>query len=171
MYLANEWAVAFAQEPKRRVRIVSRHDPKPSWAEQKWCPPHVAMTEDVACRAVLRVLVSEGYDPEMVDQALGEGVQAWHDNPQRVMWAGGKNKLLDSFNAVSAHLSQGGRLRDVPVPIVERVGNAFGLETFAPFILLEQGQEGPFPPPYDDLVGDLWTQAPADALPRPAYPH
>ena len=170
MYTANGWKVAFRRDP-HKVKVIASTARKPFWADEVWQPPHVAMTEDIACRAVLRVLVSEGFPPEMVDAALGERVQSWADNPQRMIWAGGKNKLLDSYNGLRQHLSQGGRLRDVPAEIVERVGEAFGLETFQHVIMLEHQTEGPWPQPYKDLIADLWTITPADQLPRPGQIH
>ena len=83
---------------------------------------------------------------------------------------GGKNRLMAMYTAVSSHFNGGGRLRDVPEHVLEGVFvpvfATFGAEHWLPYLSMEKTESGPFPEPYASALGDLWTQAPDEALPR-----
>lgn len=165
-----QWAVVWRNDPQRFMvqHIRAR---KPDWAEHRWVPEHGPMTEDIACQGLIRVFVSLGFPADMVDEAMGARIQAWADNPQRVRQVGGRNRLMAAFTAVHAHLSQGGRIGDVPYPVAELVFKTFGAETFRGYLDMERKEFGEFPQPHRDLLNDLWTVSPATAKPRPAGLH
>ena len=164
-----EWKVCWSNEPRRMV-VLHRLSPLPSWADDEWVPEGAEgwLTQDVACRAVLEVALKKGWEVDQVDEALGEGVKAWAMNPQRVMHHPGqsKNDLVLSYEAVRAHIVAGGRLRDVPIVTVEIVARYFGLEIWRYWLHKEVQEHGPFEGEYADLVGDLWTNAPATQMER-----
>ena len=67
---------------------------------------------------------------------------------------------MDAYNAVRAHLSAGGRLRDVPLQTVELVYNTFGGQLWNHVIDLEQREFGPFPVQWRDLIGGYVVAGP-----------
>ena len=156
LFVAGEWKVAWRDQPKR-VEIISVHEPRPIWAQHEWQPDNRPGLEDIACRAVLRALVAQGFEAEMVDDALGKAVQMWAGHPSRTMeWGGFRNQLMAAFNATMAHLSQGGRLRDMPIVTAEMVFTEFGSQIFSRWLVEEYREYGAFPEPYRSLVEDLW---------------
>ena len=166
LYGAGEWKVAWREAEPRRVMVVPRLDPRPAWAEHEWQPDNRPGQEDIACRAVLRALVAQGFEAEMVDDALGTGVRMWADHPSRTMEHGGfRNQLMAAYNALRAHLSQGGYLRDVPIHTCEMVFAELGSQIFSRWLVEEYRELGPFPPRYRELVEDLW-QGPHDPQTR-----
>ena len=165
-----QWAVVWSNEPQRFM-VQHVNAKKPDWAEYRWVPEHTPISEDVACQGLIRVFVSMGWNADMLDDAMGARIKAWANNPMRVGEVAGKNRLMASFTAVHRHLSQGGRLVDVPYPIAEVVFKTFGAEIFRAYLDMEMKDFGAFPQPYADLVGDLWTVKPATAMPRPEALH
>ena len=156
LFKAGERKVAWHEDPKR-VEIVSVHQPRPIWAQHEWTPDNRPGFEDIACRAVLRTLVAQGFEADMVDDALGKAVAMWAGHPSRTMeWGGFRNQLMAAYNATMAHLSQGGRLRDMPVVTAEMVFTEFGSQVFSRWLVEEYREYGEFPEPYRSLVEDLW---------------
>ena len=158
---AGKWKVVWCEEPARRIQVIHVELPRPAWATDEWTPDGADswFLQDVACRAVLQVFVGKlGWECAQVDEAMGEGIEAWAANPQRTMGGGtsGKNDLVLSYEAVRAHIVGGGRLRDVPIKTVEVVAEHFGLSIWYFWLQREVARWGPFEGEYADLVGDLW---------------
>ena len=166
-----EWAVVWRNQDPQRFMVQRIEEHKPDWAEHRFVPEHTPITEDVACQSLIRVFVSMGWDADMIDEAMGARIKAWAGNPQRVGELQGKNRLMASYSAVKSHFAQGGRLVDVPYPVAETVFKTFGAEIFRAYIDMELKDFGAFPPPYADLVSDLWTVQPATQMPRPEGLH
>lgn len=163
----HEWKVCWRHAHPRRVEVIHVVRPCPDWAEEEWSPPYHDNSEEIACRAVLRTLVSKGFEAEMVDDAMGEAIESWADHPSRVMEHGlAKNQLMSAYNAVSAHLANGGRFRDIPIHTCEMVCQELGAELWAPHLVRELSEFGPFPQRYHDLIEDLWTRIGEDQLGR-----
>lgn len=156
LFEAGEWKVAWRNDPKR-VEVVSVNEPRPIWAHVEWQPLSTPGYEDIACRAVLRTLVAQGFEAEMVDDAMGKAIAMWAGHPSRTMEHGGfENQLMAAFNALMAHLSQGGRFRDAPIHTCEMVCAEFGSQVFSRWLVQERIEFGEFPPRYRELVEDLW---------------
>ena len=168
MLLAGEWKVVWRNEEPRRIAFIHHLLPKPHWAEHEWQPPHDAFTEDVACRAVLRTFVAEGWEAQEVDDEMGQSIRGWASNPQRTMSKpqGGKNDLIRCYEATRAHLLDGGRLRDVPVNVVQMVAENMGLSRWRHWLQAEVEQYGPFEGEYKELVEDCWRESGDDDMKR-----
>ena len=160
MLKAHEWKLVWRNADPRRVQVVARWRPRPDWATHEYEPVYDSLNEDTACRAILRTFVSEGWEVEAIDDAMGEAIATWAANPQRTMSRplGDKNDLVRCYNAVRSHLVDGGRLRDVPVNVAEVVGQNFGFHIWRHWLQAELEQFGPFPEPYRSLVEDLWGE-------------
>ena len=174
---AGEWVVVWRHEPKR-IGIQHIMLPKPEWADEEWVPEGADswLMQDVACRAVLKTFTAAGYDPWAVDDCMGEAIEAWAANPQRAMYKPGSeageeaakrpwNELMRCYEAMRAHITGGGRFRDLPVELCEVVGANFGFETWLAWLHREKEKYGPFEGVHADLVQDLWSEN-AVQLPR-----
>ena len=161
---ANEWKCVWRNAEPRRIRIVARWRPKPDWAQHEWEPWYDALNEDTACRAVLRTFVAEGWEPEMVDDAMGEAIALWAANPQRTMSKpmGDKNDLIRCYHAVRSHLVDGGRLRDCPVNVVTIVAENMGLARWRHWLQAEVEQHGAFTGVFKELTEDCWKASGSD---------
>ena len=158
----NEWKVVWRNAEPRRMRIVDRLYSKPEWAEHEWEPFYDALNEDTACRAVLRTFVAEGWEPEEVDDEMGQAIGSWAANPQRIMRQSGKNQLIACYHSIRAHLVDGGRLRDVPINVVTVVAEHMGLSRWRHWIQSEYEQYGEFPKAYKDVIEDCWRAEGSD---------
>ena len=150
------WKVVWSNEPKH-IAVQHITEPKPAWAQYEFTPDYGPLCEDIACRAVLRTFVAEGWDADQVDEALGEAVRGWALNPQRLMRGSGKSELVVCYEAVRTHLVNGGRLRDCPLNVVKVVGENFGLNQWRHWLQAEVEQYGPFEGEWHELVNDCWT--------------
>ena len=156
LFEPGEWKVCWRMKPKR-VQVIAVSEPRPVWAEHEWQPESRPGFEDIACRAVLRALIAQGFEADMVDDAMGRAIRLWANHPSRTMeWGGFRNQLMAAFNATMAHLSQGGRLRDMPVVTAEMVFTEFGSQPFSRWLVEEYREYGAFPEPYRSLIEDLW---------------
>ena len=152
-----EWAVVWTEGPPRRIECIPRAHSTPAWAEHRWTPDQAhPLTEGTMCRGVLQTFVRHGWEPDQIDDALGQSVEAWARNPMRLPRAGGSNELVVSYHALRAHLSKGLPLRFAPIRTVEIVYEAFGAVLWEHVVALEIQKMGPFPAEWNELIGDLW---------------
>ena len=153
--MPHTWKVCWSHEP-RRIEVVHLTEPKPAWADLEWTPDYGPLCEDIACRAVLRTFVAEGWEPEQVDDAMGEAIFGWAQNPQRLMRSSGKNELITCYESVRSHLQDGGRLRDCPLNVVKVVAENMGLARWRHWLQAEVEAYGPFEGEWKELTEDCW---------------
>ena len=156
MLMPHTWKVVWRNEDPRHMAVIHVTEPKPLWAQHEFEPDYGPLCEDIACRAILRTFVAEGWDASQVDDALGEAVKGWSLNPQRLMRGSGKSELVVCYEAVRAHLVDGGRLRDCPMNVVAVVAENFGLSQWRHWLQAEVEQFGPFTGQWKELTEDCW---------------